>query len=45
VLYIITVRNRRSETAPHMLGAYGAQQRKEWLENLTATNTVHDAST
>jgi hypothetical protein len=45
VLYIITVRNRRSETAPHMLGAFGTQQRKEWLENLTATDTVHDAST
>jgi hypothetical protein len=45
VIYVITVRNNSGKTMPHMLGAFGFQERKAWLEYFTATTTVHNAKT
>jgi hypothetical protein len=45
VIYIITVRNNSGKMMPHMLGAFGFQERKAWLENFTAATTVHNANT
>jgi hypothetical protein len=45
VVYVITVRNNNGKTMPHMLGAFGFQERKAWLEHFTATTTVHNANT
>jgi hypothetical protein len=36
VLYIITVKNKTGEIAPHMLGAFSLQERKAWVEHFTA---------
>jgi hypothetical protein len=38
VLYIITVKSRTGETAPHMLGAFSLQERKAWVEHFTAAH-------
>jgi hypothetical protein len=45
VVYVITIRNNNGKTTPHMLGAFGFQERKAWLEHFTATTTVHNANT
>lgn len=37
VLYIITVKRKTGGCMPHMLGAFGFQERKIWLEHFTTT--------
>jgi hypothetical protein len=34
VIYTITVKSRSTDTKPHMLGAFGFQEQKEWLGHL-----------
>ncbi|KAH3906682.1 hypothetical protein HBI56_229370 [Parastagonospora nodorum] len=36
VLYIITVKRKTGDSMPHMLGAFGFQERNIWLEHFTA---------
>jgi hypothetical protein len=45
VVYVITVRNNSGKATPHMLGAFGLQDRKAWLEHFTAATTVHNVNT
>jgi hypothetical protein len=40
VVYIISVKNRDVDSKPHMLGAFGYQEQKEWLKQLTSATTV-----
>jgi hypothetical protein len=39
VVYIITVKSKSTDTKPHMLGAFGYKEQKEWLEHFTAAMT------
>jgi hypothetical protein len=45
VVYVITVRNNSGKTMPHMLGAFGFQEKKAWLEHFTAATTLRNANT
>lgn len=45
VLYTIAVRNKTSQKKPHTLGALGFENRKVWLQCLTAVTAGHKAST
>jgi hypothetical protein len=44
VVYIITIRNNSGKAKPHMLGAFGFQERKAWLEYFTAATNVHNVT-
>jgi hypothetical protein len=45
VVYIITIKSISGKKAPHMLGAFGVQERKVWLEHFTAATNPQQART
>jgi hypothetical protein len=45
VVYTIMVKPRSAETKPHMLGAFGFQEQKEWLDHFNAAAGPSEAST
>jgi hypothetical protein len=46
VVYIITIKSiSGGKTPPHMLGAFGFQEQKAWLEHLTAATNPQQART
>lgn len=45
VMYIITVKSKSNEVAEHMLGAFGLEPRKAWLEHFTTATKMLQART
>ncbi|KAH7386788.1 hypothetical protein DE146DRAFT_621234 [Phaeosphaeria sp. MPI-PUGE-AT-0046c] len=45
LVYTITIRSRKSQKRPHLLGALGLQDHKVWMERLTVATTAQRVCT